>query len=137
MPRLILIADDNADNILLIRTILKRAALDVEFADAQTGQEVLDFAAKKIPDLILLDLKMPVMDGFEAAAALKSNTQTSDVPIIAVTAQAMLGDREKAIEAGCSEYITKPVDRTLLIDIVKKYLGNPAPRDPAHHDTNN
>jgi len=124
MPKLILIADDNADNILLIRAILKRAALDVEFADAQTGQEVLDFASKRIPDLILLDLKMPGMDGFEAATALKSNEQTQQVPIIAVTAQAMVGDREKAIEAGCSEYITKPVDRALLVDTVKKYLSH-------------
>ena len=124
MPKLILIADDNADNILLIRAILKRAALDVEFADAQTGQEVLDFASKRVPDLILLDLKMPGMDGFEAATALKSNEQTQQVPIIAVTAQAMVGDREKAIEAGCSEYITKPVDRALLVETVKKYLSH-------------
>ncbi len=122
MPKLILIADDNADNILLIRAILRRAALDVEFVDAQTGQEVLDFVATRIPDLILLDMKMPQMDGLEAAMALKSSAQTRHVPIIAVTAQAMVGDREKAIEAGCSEYITKPIDRALLVDTVKKYL---------------
>ncbi|MFZ1082303.1 MAG: response regulator [Candidatus Kryptoniota bacterium] len=124
MPKLVLVADDNVDNISLIRAILKRSALDVEIVDVQTGREVLEFVAKRIPEIILLDMKMPDMDGYETAVALKSNDQTKHVPIIAVTAQAMIGDREKALEAGCCEYVMKPIDRTLLIDAIKKYLPN-------------
>ncbi len=122
MSKLVLIADDNVDNISLIRAILKRSALDVEFADVQTGREVLEFVTKRIPDVILLDMKMPDMDGYETAAALKSNDQTKHVPIIAVTAQAMVGDKEKAFAAGCCEYIMKPIDRTQLLDAIKKHL---------------
>lgn len=124
MSKLVLIADDNADNILLIKRILKRSALDIEFVDAQSGREALELAARKKPQLILLDLKMPDMDGYEAAAVLKSNEETKGIPIIAVTAQAMLTDKERALQAGCNEYFTKPIDSAPLIDMVRKYLSD-------------
>ncbi|MGO9480532.1 MAG: response regulator [Candidatus Kryptoniota bacterium] len=124
MPKLVLIADDNADNISLMRAILKRSALELEFADVQTGSEVLVFAAKRLPDIVLLDMKMPNMNGYETAAALRSNDRTKHIPIIAVTAQAMVGDKERALEAGCCEYITKPIDRTALVEAVTKYLAH-------------
>jgi two-component system, cell cycle response regulator DivK len=123
MPKLILIADDNVDNILLLRRILKRSGEDLEFIEAQSGREALELAIRRKPDLILLDMKMPNMDGYETAAALRLSEGISSVPVIAVTAQAMLGDKERAIQAGCNEYLTKPVDPALLVGTVKKFLA--------------
>ena len=122
MSKLVLIADDNVDNILLLKRILKRTGMDIEFIEAQTGREALELALTKKPDVILLDLKMPNMDGYETAAALRLSEGMNTVPIIAVTAQAMVGDKERALRAGCNEYLTKPVDPLVLIDTVKKYL---------------
>jgi CheY-like chemotaxis protein len=131
MSKLVLIADDNSDNISLVRTILKRSGLDVEIAEVQNGRAVLEFTTTKVPDIILLDMKMPVMDGYETATALRSDGKTKSIPIVAVTAQAMVGDKERAISAGCNEYLTKPIDRTALINAVKKYLpkGNSSGQD--------
>jgi len=123
MSKLILIADDNVDNILLLKRILKRSGIEIEFIDAQTGRDALELAIRRRPDLILLDMKMPNMNGYETAAALRLSEGTSSVPIIAVTAQAMLGDKEMALQAGCNEYLTKPVDPMLLIDTVRKHLA--------------
>lgn len=123
MSRLVLIADDNADNILLIKKILKRSGLDLEFIDVQSGRETLRVAIERVPEIILLDMKMPDIDGYKAAAELKSNDVTKHVPVIAITAQAMLGDKEKALQAGCNEYLTKPIDPVLLIDAIKKHLS--------------
>jgi len=123
MAHLLLIADDNADNILLIKRILRRTGLDIEYLETQTGRETFNLATGRMPDLILLDLKMPDMDGYETATALKSQGATKNIPIVAVTAQAMLGDREHALSAGCDDYLTKPVDALLLMDTVKKYLS--------------
>ncbi len=123
MSKLVLIADDNVDNILLIKRILKRSGLDLEFIDAQTGREALELAIRRKPDVILLDMKMPNMDGYETASALRLSEGTGNVPIIAVTAQAMLGDKERALQAGCNEYLTKPVDPIFLSDLVRKYLS--------------
>ncbi|MCL4511880.1 MAG: response regulator [Bacteroidetes bacterium] len=125
MPKLVLLADDNADNILLIKRILKRSGLDIEIIDVQSGREVLKLAIERMPEVILLDMKMPDMDGYEAASMLKSSDATKHIPVIAVTAQAMIGDKEKAFQAGCNEYLTKPVDSALLIDTLKKYLSRP------------
>ncbi len=125
MPHLILIADDNADNILLIRRILKRSGLELEFIDAQSGREAVRLAAERLPNLVLLDMKMPDLDGYGAAAELKANQLTRNIPVIAVTAQAMMGDRERALEAGCDEYLMKPIDPLLLIGTIRKYLSSP------------
>ncbi|HEY9167651.1 MAG TPA: response regulator [Candidatus Kryptonia bacterium] len=122
MPRLILLADDNADNILLIRRILRRSGMELEIIETQSGEEVLRLANERSPEMILLDMKMPGMDGYETAAALKAGASTKDIPVIAVTAQAMMGDREKAMQAGCNEYITKPVDAALLVETMRRFL---------------
>jgi two-component system, cell cycle response regulator DivK len=127
MPRVVLIADDNADNILLIRRILRRSGVDCEYLDASSGREAVKLAVERNPDLIFLDMKMPDMDGYEAAAALKSGEATRSIPVIAVTAQAMMGDRERALAAGCDEYLTKPVDPLLLVETFKKYLSKKNP----------
>jgi CheY-like chemotaxis protein len=123
MPRVVLIADDNADNILLIRRILRRSGIDLEIIEAHGGRDALQLANERMPEIILLDMKMPDMDGYEAAAAIKAGEATKNIPVIAVTAQAMMGDREKALDAGCSEYITKPVDAALLIETLKRFLN--------------
>jgi two-component system cell cycle response regulator DivK len=123
MAKLVLIADDNADNVSLIRAILKRTPFDLDFAVARTGREVLEFTATETPDIILLDMKMPDVDGYETAYSLRADERTKHIPIIAVTAQAMVGDRERALEAGCSEYLSKPIDRTALINVITKYLS--------------
>lgn len=122
MPHLILVADDNADNILLIKRMLRRSGLELEYLEAHSGQDALRLATDRVPELILLDMKMPDMDGYQTASALRASQATSHIPLIAVTAQAMIGDKERAIQAGCSEYITKPIDVDLLIQTVKRYL---------------
>ncbi len=123
MPYVVLIADDNADTILLLRRIIGRSGTECEYIDAPGGREALRLASERVPDLIFLDMKMPDMDGYEAAAALKTNESTKHIPVIAVTAQAMLGDKERALAAGCDEYLTKPVDPQMLIETLKKYLS--------------
>ncbi len=124
MPHLVLIADDNADNILLLKRILRRSGLECEYIEAQSGRETLKLAAGRHPELIFLDLKMPDMDGYETAVALKGNESTRKIPVIAVTAQAMLGDRERALESGCDEYMMKPIDPGLLVATFKRYLSD-------------
>ncbi len=126
MAYVVLIADDNADNILLIRRIVRRSGIECEFIDAQGGREALRLATARVPDIIFLDMKMPDMDGYEAASALKSNESTKHIPIIAVTAQAMLGDKERALAAGCDEYMTKPVDPVELVETMKKHISKEA-----------
>ncbi len=124
MARLVLVADDNSDNILLIKRILRRSGLDLEYLEAHGGEEAVKLATDRMPELILLDMKMPDMDGYQAAAALRASDATKHIPLVAVTAQAMIGDREKAIEAGCDEYLAKPIDPLQLMATVKKYLAD-------------
>lgn len=124
MPHLVLISDDNADNILLLKRILRRSQIKCEFIEAQSGRETLRLATGRHPDMIFLDLKMPDLDGYETAAALKRDESTRRIPVIAVTAQAMLGDRERALAAGCDEYMIKPVDPGLLLETFKRYVSN-------------
>jgi len=122
MAKLVLIADDNADNIFLIRKLISRAHLDVEVIEAQTGRDTLSIAIQRRPAVILLDLKMPDMDGYQTASILKATEETRQIPIVAVTAQAMVGDKEKALKAGCDEYISKPIEPEILIRTIQKYL---------------
>jgi len=123
MPHLVLIADDNTDNILLLKRILRRSGLELEYAEAQTGRQALEIIKERKPELILLDMKMPDMDGYETVAALRAGESAGHIPVVAVTAQAMLGDKERALSAGCDEYLIKPVDPSLLIQTIKKYLS--------------
>ena len=104
----ILYIEDNDDNVYVMRNRLLRAGFSVLVAgDAEQG---LAMAAAERPDLILMDLGLPGMDGWEATRRLKAMSETKDIPIIAVSAHAMTGDREKALEAGCDDYDTKPID---------------------------
>jgi CheY-like chemotaxis protein len=108
----ILYIEDNDDNVYVVRTRFGRAGFTVLVAvDAEQG---LAMAAAERPDLILMDLRLPGIDGWEATRRLKAAPETSGIPVIALSAHAMTGDREKALEAGCDDYDTKPVDFSRL-----------------------
>ena len=120
MGRVILIVEDDPKNLKLIRDLLQiRGYTTLEATDGKQG---VDMAREKMPDLILMDIQMPVMDGLEATSILKTDPVTKSIPIIALTAFAMQGDREKCMEAGCSDYITKPLDTRAFVTKVKEYL---------------
>jgi two-component system, cell cycle response regulator DivK len=112
MPRILLVEDHEEIWDFLSRR-LKRRGFDVVVAT--DGQEGVEKARAQRPDIILLDMNLPVMDGWTAAQAIKSDPETGVIPIIALTAHAMSGDREKAISAGCDDYHPKPVDFSLLL----------------------
>ena len=120
MGKVILIVEDDPMNLKLIRDLLWiRGYTTLEATDGKQG---IDMARAKMPDLILMDIQMPVMDGFEAISILKADPVTKSIPIIALTAFAMQGDRKKCMDAGCSEYITKPLDTRAFVTTVKEYL---------------
>jgi len=96
---------------------------DYELSIAIDGEQALAKTAEENPDLILMDMSMPKIDGYEATRRLKSNPATSHTPIIGLSSHAMAGDAQKAIEAGCNDYLTKPIEEDKLFQILEKYLG--------------
>ncbi|MBO6854131.1 MAG: response regulator [Marivivens sp.] len=118
MARILLVEDNEMNRDMLSRRLKKRG-YDVDIAI--DGQQGVDMAASG-PDLILLDMSLPVLDGWDAAKALKGNQATKHIPIIALTAHAMAGDREKALEVGCDDYDTKPVELARLLDKITHWL---------------
>ena len=108
----ILYIEDNDDNVYVVRNWLGRAGITVLVAI--DGEEGLAMAVAERPDLILMDLSLPVLDGWEATRRLKAAPETKDIPVIALSAHAMVGDREKALAAGCDDYDIKPIDFTRL-----------------------
>jgi two-component system cell cycle response regulator DivK len=121
--RTVLVADDQAANLELIRMVVEDSDLPVDVITARDGQEAVALARTVVPDLILMDLKMPVLDGWQATRRLKDDPRTAAIPVIAVTAQAMLGDREKALAAGCDGYVTKPFDVRQLCALLAERLA--------------
>ena len=119
----VLVADDEPANLDLVRMILEEFPLPVRLVTARNGEEAVARARELRPDLILLDLKMPVMNGWEASQRLKSDPATRDIPIIVLTAQAMPGDREQALRAGCDDYLAKPIDVRLLLTVLTERLA--------------
>ena len=116
----ILLVEDNEMNRDMLSRRLKKKGFEVEIA--VDGQEGVDKAKSISPDLILMDLSLPVLDGWGATKAIKANPDTSSIPIIALTAHAMAGDREKAMEAGADEYDTKPIDLKRLIAKINSFI---------------
>jgi CheY-like chemotaxis protein len=116
----ILYVEDSEDNIYMLRRRLERKGIEVIVA--QDGEQGIAAAARERPDLILMDLSLPVIDGWEAARRLKSSPETGAIPIIALSAHAMIGDREKALAAGCDDYDTKPVDFASLMAKIEALL---------------
>ena len=108
----ILVVEDNEDNREIF--VFRLQQLDFEVLVASNGKEALEIASRSKPDLIFMDLRMPVMDGWEATRALRQTEWGRDLPVIAVTAHAMKEEREKALNAGCDEFILKPVDYTII-----------------------
>jgi two-component system, cell cycle response regulator DivK len=118
----ILVIEDNEQNLYLVTFILEKYGHKV-FA-ARDGQEGIDTAVSIKPDLILLDIQLPVMDGYTVAKRLRANPDLNRIPIIAVTSYAMTGDREKCIEAGCNGYIEKPINPDTFIEQVEQRLAS-------------
>jgi len=121
----ILLVEDNEMNRDMLSRRLKRNGYDVVIA--VDGQQGVEMAASETPDLILMDMSLPVIDGWEATRRVKENEATRKIPVIALTAHAMAGDREKAIEAGCEDYDTKPVEITRLLGKITALLDSRAP----------
>ncbi|MEW6714649.1 MAG: response regulator [Nitrospirota bacterium] len=118
---IILVVEDNDKNLRLIGDILRYYKYEV--IEAANGEEAVTSAIAQLPDLILMDIQMPIMDGFTALKLLRENPATKDIKVIALTSFAMAGDREKILSAGFDDYIAKPMDTRALPEIVKKYLG--------------
>ena len=116
----ILIVEDDPKSLYLVRFLLEQAGFTV--VEAGDGEEALEKAAEETPDLILMDMQLPKLDGYEATKRIKADAQLRHIPVIALTAYAMKGDREKTLAAGCSSYIEKPIDPTTFVEEVKKYL---------------
>ena len=116
----ILYVEDNDDNVYMLRGRLSRAGFDVVVAT--DGAQGVAMAASEAPDLIVMDLSLPIVDGWEATRRLKGAPATRAIPVIALSAHAMEGDRAKAIAAGCDDYDTKPVDFARLLDKIDRLL---------------
>ena len=119
-PALILIVEDNEANRLLAGAVLEREGYRVEMAG--NAEEALQKLAEVSPALILMDVQMPGMDGLTLTRRLKGDARTADIPVVALTALAMMGDRERTLEAGCSGYISKPINTRTFASEVSKYL---------------
>lgn len=117
----ILVVDDNPINLKLVRVILTTEGYDVR--TATDAEEALEVLRELRPRLIVMDLQLPGMDGLELTRRLKADPATSDIAILAVTAYAMKGDEQKALEAGCDGYVSKPIDAEALPGIVEKHLA--------------
>jgi two-component system, cell cycle response regulator DivK len=117
----ILIVEDNEMNLDMLTRRLTRRGYNV--ISATDGVEGLQLASYELPDLVLMDMSLPKMDGWEATRHLKANSETKDIPVIALTAHAMVGDREKALAAGCDDYDTKPIELSRLLLKIGNLLG--------------
>ena len=117
----ILIVEDNEMNRDMLSRRLERKGFDVVMAE--DGKVGVDMSKSENPDLILMDLSLPVMDGWEATSTIKADSSTNSIPIIVLTAHAMAGDREKALEAGADEYDTKPIEFKRLLGKIKEFLS--------------
>lgn len=119
----ILVVEDNEDNRRILVFRLRKIG-DFEIVEATNGAEALAAVEAKRPDLVFMDLKMPVMDGWEATRRIRASESGSRIPIVAITAQAMAGDERAALEQGCDDYLSKPVvDASLVRSKVERFLG--------------
>jgi len=119
MSKKILVIDDQEDNRLIM---VDRLAREYQVIEAANGVEGVELAESLHPDLILMDLWLPDLDGYEATRRIKSRPALNQIPIIAVTSYALGGDEAKALEAGCDDYLTKPFDPAKLEDMIRKHL---------------
>ena len=120
MTKILVVEDNEMNRDMLSRRLVRKK---YEVLVAVDGRESVEMARSEAPDLILMDMSLPVMDGWEATRQLKASPETQVIPIIALTAHAMSGDREKALEAGCDDYDTKPVELPRLLGKIEALLG--------------
>ena len=120
MPKILLVEDNEMNRDMLSRRLLKAG---FEMVMAVDGEQAIDLARSEAPDLILMDISLPGLDGWEATRRLKTMPETRSIPIIALTAHAMAGDREKSLAAGCNDYDTKPIDFRRLVEKIQGLLG--------------
>ncbi len=120
MSKRILVVEDQEDNRAILRDLLQ--SVGYELIEAVNGEEALTMAVKHKPDLILMDIQLPVVDGYEATRRIKAEPALQGIPVIAVTSYALSGDEEKAREAGCDDYVTKPFSPRDLLAKVQAYL---------------
>ncbi len=120
----VLYIDDNFDNRMLVKRILLASDFDFQFYEAENGSDGIAMARRDPPDIILMDISMPDMDGLTATQTLRNIPELMHIPIVALTANAMQGDKEKTLAAGCDGYIRKPVDVDKLPEEIIGYLGD-------------
>ena len=121
MPKILIVEDNEMNRDMLSRRLERRGFAIVMAIDGQQGVEM---TRSERPDLILMDMSLPVMDGWAATQAIKADPELSKIPVIALTAHAMAGDREKAMAAGCDYYDTKPIELPRLLEKIGKFLPN-------------
>jgi CheY-like chemotaxis protein len=119
MPKILLVEDNELNRDMLIRRLERKG---FETAIAVDGAEGVEKARTETPDIILMDMSLPVIDGWEATRKIRATPETATIPIIALTAHAMAGDRERAIEAGCDDYDTKPIEFAGLVEKIETLL---------------
>ncbi len=118
----VLYVEDNDDNVYMLKMRLELLG-DFEVLAAEDGEKGCEMAAAERPDIILMDLEMPVVDGWEATRRLRSNPQTRDIPVIALSAHALAGERERALAAGCNEFDSKPIEFDRIVATVRRILA--------------
>jgi len=116
----ILVVEDNENNLYMMKFLLEKNGYKV--IEARDGVEGVKVAAIEKPDLIIMDIQLPLLDGYKATKQIKANEEISKIPIIAVTSYAMVGDKEKALKAGCNGYIEKPINPETFLPVIKQYL---------------
>ena len=120
MSKRILVVEDQEDNRRILRVLLKNSGY--EMVEAEDGEQALEAVAKQRPDLILMDIQLPRLDGYETTRRIKANPELKAIPIIAVTSYALSGDEGKARAAGCDDYVTKPFSPLKLLEKIRGYL---------------
>ena len=119
MSRILLVEDNAMNRDMLMRRLMRKG---YEILVAEDGAQAIETAREQQPDLILMDMSLPVMDGWDATRAVKADPETAGIPVVALTAHAMASDKQKALDAGCDDFYTKPIELPGLLDIMARLL---------------
>ena len=124
----VLLVEDNEDNRIIYCTVLRHLGYNV--LEAQDGVQAVELARSALPDLILMDISIPRMDGWEATRVLRNDSRTSAIPIIALTAHALADDRERASQVGFTSYLAKPIEPRLVVAEIRRWIGDGSAKKP-------
>jgi two-component system, cell cycle response regulator DivK len=119
MAKILVVEDNDINRDMMVRRLQRRGYTMVAAADGQQG---IDMTRSENPDLVLMDMSLPVVDGWEATRQIKSDRSLNHIPVVGLTAHAMMGDREKALKAGCNDYATKPVEFEKLVELINRLI---------------